>query len=290
MSSQGLYGLPRGSVFNSGDRVYNQILANTTLSSNASYIATVAGLVCRLPSSPDVGDVIRLSTGNFPFTVLHGNASQQILNINNLTSVGIVNGIYLNSRSAVDLVFEGSNIWVTQQRARTVNNWIGNSIVSAPSANTVAYTPSNYNGFGLQFSTTPSSINDGISSPGGSLPTGLLANSNAQVLITFASPTILQSINLFCGQANVSLGATPNYKVDSLSIYGGNTLSTLIASISPNATLMNCLSQLFDVTNSTAYTQYVFVFNSIVANRVGVMELVLYNAPLLFSGSESTAF
>jgi hypothetical protein len=259
---------------------FTAISVNQTLVSGVNYLATVTGLTGTLPNTPTIGDVIGLSTGNFGFTVLHGNASQQIFNINNLTTASASNGIYLKPRSSVNLIYEGANIWVTQQRARTINNWVGSPTL--PSAgNIVSYTPTNFNSFTQQYSTVPADINNGVSAPTGNLDDGLLANTDAQILITFASATILRSINLYVGQGNLGLGSNlaGQFGVDTLRIYGGNTLTTLIATISPTRANSNGVSQIFNVINSTAYTQYIFRFED-TGNQAGVMELVCYNASL----------
>lgn len=116
---------------------YTLVSADQALESNKKYLATVAGLVCSLPSNPAIGDVISLSTDNFTLRVNNGAAARRILNLSTLTNLGSANGIILKAYADIELVYVGVDLWKTQYRSRTVNNWLseGNALTSLIFAN-----------------------------------------------------------------------------------------------------------------------------------------------------------
>ena len=103
---------------------YLPLSTNQTLEVNKKYLATVSGLICTLPSSPNIGDFVEISTGNFDLRVNHGNATQVVRNSSTNTVQGAENGIILKPYSAITLLFVGSNLWISAITNRVINNWV----------------------------------------------------------------------------------------------------------------------------------------------------------------------
>jgi hypothetical protein len=263
-------------VIAGGSSSYTSISTNTTLNSNTNYFAGVTGLIGTLPSSPAIGDFVGLSTGNYPLIALHGNASQTILNLSTSTTSGVDRGIYLRAYSSIQLIYVGSNLWISQYRSRTINNWSGSPILES-TATQKAYTPSYFNNPRSDYGAPVSTINDNGALTSNYVADGILNGSPTQIVVTFPSGVDIQltSYDLYVGQGNVGLAGTPNYVVTSVGLYGGNSLSTLIQSNSPFFANSNGVKQTFSVSTPNVYNQYVFSFAAN-SDLVGVLGLVLF--------------
>ena len=225
--------------------------ANQTLERNKNYFANTSGLICSLPSALSVGDIVNLATGNYTFRVNHGNSSQLILNLSTQSTVGADNGIILKAYSSVQLMFVGSNLWVTNFRSRTINNWVVPAVEATagikPYAASALEAYTYYTGYELN------KINDGSISIG-TLKTGGGTPFEFRVLITFAASTILTSLNYWLGQFNGAF----NFP-SSVDIYLGAILDPLnkIATLSFVGS-----SGSLSVPNTNQSTQYVLNFKS----------------------------
>ena len=244
----------------------------TTLESNKSYLATVADLVCSLPSTPTVGNTVKLSTGNFSLKVLHGNSSQQVLNNNTFTTVGVDNGIVLKPYSSIELIYLGANLWVSTYRARTINNVSALSV--EPTANSKAYTPAST--MSPDYSAVITSINNGVKTVGG-LTNGFLSSATSGgILLTLSTPIILSELRLWNGQGNVGSGAASVYKTNDITVYAGSDTSgeNLGTYTFDNST---ATEQIKTVTpNSTPSSQFFLSVNTITPNIIGIIEIELW--------------
>jgi len=193
------------------------ISANQTLESNKNYFANTSGLVCSLPASPSVGDVINLATGNYSFRVNHGNGNQIVLNSSTQSTVGTDSGIILKNYSAIQLIYMGANLWVSGYRARSINNWIPDSL--EPTASQKSYTATGLEAYSYYGDYTPSRLNDGDLAGGVMKSDGGTAN-QLRILFTFAQPVNLTSFNYWLGQFNGAF----NYP-SSCDVYIGNAVN-----------------------------------------------------------------
>jgi hypothetical protein len=255
----------------SGSVSTNSLTANVTLESNARYLATVANLVCTLPNTPAIGDLIRLSTGNFSFYIKHGNASQQVLNNNTLTVAGTDNGIVLKPYSDVDLIFLGSNLWKTTYRSRTINNFTPYTLESTTAIKTYTATAP-----AAQFSAVIAGAYNGIKTLG-ALTNGYLTNSTGgDILITFPQPVILEQVRLWNGQANVSQGASSQYSVNDMRIYTTHSPSGQDLGLY-TFTDSAATEQIRNITpNTVPSTTFLLRVNGVTPKTIGIIELELW--------------
>lgn len=258
---------------------YINVAADQALLVNTNYLATAADLDLTLPASPGTGDVIGLSTGNFQLKVLHGSANQEILNLNTLSDAGSANGILLKPYSCTRLLYHGGDLWVTQERARIVNNWLGTLTID-PTATLQTYTPSAFNGYTIDYGTLTTNINNGDIVTNSFVTDGLLTSTTpVQILVSFGAPTMIKSFDLYLGQGNVAITGTSSFPCDTVNVYSGDTLATLIGTFSTLNTSYNGVSQVFDLVNSSSFSDYIFEF--VGAGGIGVLELRLYDKVLL---------
>lgn len=240
------------------------LTANTVLESNKSYLATVANLVCTLPSSPSIGDVINLSTGNHSLRVNHGNASQQVLNNNTLTLVGALNGIILKANADIALTFLDSNLWKTTYRTRVINNWIDTFTETVASIKSYAATPLEtytYNASGNNVNL----IYDGNKTNSGVMRSGGGTLGELRILLTFPYPTMLTSFNYWLGQFNGALNMPT-----SVDVYTGATVTP--ANLKGAISLSGATGTR-NITNNEFATQYVFNFKLPNSGSISVLEL-----------------
>ncbi|MBD2189860.1 hypothetical protein [Pseudanabaena mucicola] len=108
----------------SGDTALTVVTSSQTLEVNKAYFVNTASLILTLPNNPVMGDYVRMYNGNFDTRVNHGNASQKIKNGTTDTSIGINNGIILKPYSLIELVFVGSDLWLSAIKIREVYNGI----------------------------------------------------------------------------------------------------------------------------------------------------------------------
>jgi hypothetical protein len=275
-----------GSNVIGGSNVYTVLGANQTLASNTNYFAGISGLSCSLPSAPLIGQVVTVATGNYPFIVLHGNPSQSILNLSTLTLTGIDRGIYLKEYSCIQLMYMGNNLWVSQYRTRTINNW-ANPVISA-NITLNSYTPTFYG--------TPPVIAFGVLNalPNGDLTSFdyftqnlLLATAtDAYFLITFQNAIQITSFDIYVGQANILAGTgISNWGVTTVNIYQGSDLSNLVQTLTPVGNFgLNKVKQSFNTPNITATSAtYIFRLQTTYAT-VGLCRLDIFGKTI--SGGE----
>lgn len=189
--------------------------ANQVLESNKNYFANTSELVCSLPSNPSIGDVINLSTGNYPFRVNHGNASQFILNSSTNTTTGIDSGIILKPYATIQLIYQGANLWVSTYRVRTINNWLAATVESSSSQK--SYTPSALGNYTFLTNWELNKINNGLSGGGNAVYKSGGDAGALRVLCTLSAPIYLDSISTL--NMNASSAPTNNMKV-----YRGSTV------------------------------------------------------------------
>jgi hypothetical protein len=240
------------------------LATSTTLESNKSYLATVANLVCTLPASPSIGDVINLSTGNHSLRVNHGNASQQVLNNGTLTLVGSLNGIILKANADITLTFLGSNLWKTGYRVRVTNNWIDTFTETVASIKSYVPTPLetytyNASGNNVNLIADGNKTNSGVMRSGG----GTLGE--LRILLTFPYPTMLTSFNYWLGQFNGAFNMPA-----SVDVYTGVpvTPANLKGAIS-----LSGATGTRNIPNTEFSTQYVFNFKLPNSGSISVLEL-----------------
>ncbi|MFN7762548.1 MAG: hypothetical protein ACK5RE_18025 [Pseudanabaena sp.] len=249
---------------NNGNITTTLLTANSALESNKQYFSTVANLVCALPSSPSIGDVIHLSTGNHSLRVNHGNASQQVLNGNTLTVVGTLNGIILKPYADISLVFLGSNLWRTGYRIRTVNNWVDSfteTVASIKSYTVEALEAYTYNASG----NNPSFIVDGNKTTSGLMRSGGGTLGELRLRLTFPYPTLLTSFNYWLGQFNGAFNMPT-----SVDVYTGATVTP--ANLKGAISLSGSTGTR-NITNSEYASQYVFNFKLANSGSISVLEL-----------------
>jgi hypothetical protein len=252
---------------------YTPISTDTDLEVNQSYLAEVGDLVCTLPSSATVGDIINLSTGNFSLKIRHGDSVQSILNNLTLTTTGADNGIVLKPYADVSLMYLGSNLWKTVYRARTVNNFTPLSLEST--ATLKSYTASSSN-LSNAYGTALSDIYDGVKTVG-ALTNGFLSdNTSGGILITCSEPIILESLKLWNGQGNVGAGGSSGYRVNDMVVYAGsNTSGENLGSLTFTDTTATEQSKTL-TPNTNPSTQFFLQVNGSTPNVVGILELELY--------------
>lgn len=244
---------------------YTEISVNSTLESNQKYFAAITGLICVLPANPSIGDTIDLSTGNYSFRVNHGNANQAVLNLSTQTNVGINNGIILKPYSSIQLIYQGSNLWVSACRARVINNYVVPAIESTSSIK--AYIASSLEPYAYEASNfyTPELINDGNKTALGVMKTGGGTANELHILATFPTSTILTALNYWLGQYN------GNYnKPTSLDVYigSGKTPENLITTHNFTSADSGSIS----IANADSSLTFVFVFRSN-TNKISVLEI-----------------
>lgn len=265
----------------SGSISTNLLAANATLESNARYLATVANLVCTLPNAPAIGDLIRLSTGNFSFSIKHGNASQQVLNNNTLTVAGADNGIVLKPYSDVDLIFLGSSLWKTTYRARTINNFTPATVentVSKKEYTAQAPTPSN--------GTMVSGLNNGIKSLG-ALTNGYLSNvTTGDLILTFADAIIIDQLRVCIGQANNGAGVNDPYAVRDITVFAGGTDSAENLGVYTFSNTSPAEETKTITPNTTPSSVFLLRVNSITPRMIGILELEVHGKSQ--TGGETT--
>lgn len=250
---------------------YSLISADGSLSSGVRYLATVADLVCALPSSPSAGDVVSLSTGNFSFKVTHGNSSQQILNNNTLTAVGADNGIVLKPYSHVELIYMGANLWKTAYRARTINNFT--PIVQESTASSKSYTAT---APVAAYGAVIANMYNGVKTVG-ALTNGYLSDvTQGDFLITLAEPIVIDQIRIWNGQGNVGTGASSGYRFNDMIVYTGHSTSgeNLGSYSFDNVT---ATEQIKSITPNTAPSStFLLKINSISPVVMGCLELEIW--------------
>lgn len=252
---------------------YVSISTSLVLQSNKSYLAIAPDLICSLPVSPVIGDVINLATGNFSLKIKHSDNVLQVLNSNTLSAAGVDNGIILKPYADISLICLGSNLWKSVYRSRIINNFSPAILESV--ANKKSYTASSPD-IALAYNTAIAFIYNGVKLPTGSYSTdGLLANNaTGSILITFAEPIILESLILYNGQGNNSLGSGSNFWTSSMTVYVGN--STLGANLGSlffvNSTGTEQAKTL--TPNSTPATQFLLSVSS--PNTLGILELEFF--------------
>lgn len=220
--------------------------ANTTLESNKSYLATVNNLVCSLPANPQIGDFVELFNGNFAsFRINHGNTSQSILNNSTLTSSGSTDsGIILKLYGYIGLVFMGSNLWVNDNKYRTVNNWM--------TEGDTEYTPSTktYTATALSASYTYfETYNVARLNSGGVIVTNA---SSFGIIITFPFATQMTSFTGSYGQFNGAFNFPSSVK-----IYRGTTVNA--SNLIYDQGIANNQSR--TITDTTPSTNFLFLFD-----------------------------
>ncbi|MCA6588081.1 MAG: hypothetical protein IM531_02470 [Pseudanabaena sp. M090S1SP1A06QC] len=183
----------------SSSQNFISISANQALESNKNYFAATSGLVCAFPSSPSIGDILKLSTGNYSFRVNHGNGSQYVLNSFTNTSLGTDSGIILKPYSAIELIYQGSNLWVSGYRTRSINNW--SPPILETTASQKSYTATELEPYTYFESYRPNLLNNGNFSIGVTKNGGGTTN-QLQVLFTFPQPVNLTSFDYWLGQFN----------------------------------------------------------------------------------------
>lgn len=252
---------------------YTSLAIDSNLEINKSYLATVSGLTGTLPISPTIGDIISFSTGNFSFSIKHGNSSQRVLNNSTLTVAGANNGIVLKPYADVDIVCLGSNLWKTTYRARTINNFTPLGLESSDSLK--AYTASSPN-LSIAYGAALAFMHNGVKLPTGSYAgDGFLSNnSSGAIVITFAEAVILDSLKLWNGQGNYGVGASADYWIANMTIYAGNSaagenLGNLVFANSTGT------EQAKTITPNTSPSREFFLSVSSPTN-VGILELEFY--------------
>lgn len=263
----------------SGSIVAILLTANAVLESNKLYFATVTDLVCVLPSSPSIGDFVDIATGNYSLRINHGNASQQVLNNNTLTSIGVDNGIILKPYSSIRLVLVSTSLWVSHVKIRTVNNW------EVQTSQKASFTISALNNPFPAFGTTVANMINGAKVPSGGLQDGLLAGNNeVNFLLTFPSPIKVKQLKIWSGQGNVGLGQASQYTLDSCTVYrGANTSSPVIG----NFVFANeCgVEQSKDI-NDTVTTSQIVIQALQASSTLGILEIEIWQEGT--GGSEIT--
>jgi len=255
---------------------YTLLAANQALESAKKYLATVAGLVCTLPASPAIGDVISLSAGNFNLRINHGNASQAILNLSTLTTIGVSSGIILKPYADIDLMFIGSNLWKTTYRNRIINNWLNQTVAAQASQSVTLSTTSGTASFG----TTLGSMRDGVKEPTQLLTNGYLADRNSLNLrIVATTPFLLDQLRIWNGQSNFALGSASGYFASSVTVYRGINASGANLGTFAIANQTG-IEQIRNSTSDIASTDYFFAFTA-TQPAIGIMELE-------FHGRQST--
>jgi len=266
----------------SASLAYTLLSTNQALESNKKYLASVTGLVCSLPSSPAIGDVVSLSTGNFDLRINHDNASRRIVNLSTLTTIGASNGIILKPYADIDLVFMGGNLWKTGYRNRTINN-VEPQIIGALALISVALST---NSGPASFNTTLQSMQDGVRAPNNSLASGYLADRNfLNLLITASSPFILDQVRLWNGQSNLGLNAASSYWTSGVTVYRGNSISGVNLG-SFTFTNNTGIEQIRNIISTLSSTEYFLTFTANQAS-IGIMELEFHGRPS--SGGEIIA-
>lgn len=255
----------------SGSAILNVLTANTTLEANKGYLSNTANLLCTLPFAPTSGDRIRLSTGNVSLSVKHGNSSQQVLNNNTLTTVGVDNGIILKPYADIELVFVGSNLWKTAYRARTINNFtpatVG-STVSNRAYTATAPTPSN--------GTLVSGMNNGIKTTG-ALTNGYLSNvTTGDILLTFADSIVVDQIRLCNGQANNGAGINDPYAVRDITVFAGSTDTAENLGLYTFGNTSPTEETKTITPNTSPSNTFLLRVNSVTPRMIGILELEVW--------------
>ncbi|WP_103668447.1 hypothetical protein [Pseudanabaena sp. BC1403] len=249
------------------------VAVNTDLESGKSYLATVADLAFTLPASPAIGDVVDLATGNFSLQVNHGDASHQVLNNNTYTVAGLDKGIMLKPYSAIRLRYCQSNLWVSSFRSRVINNFTPQTIESTSSKK--SYTASSAN-LSIDYGAALSCMYNGVKLPTGAFSTDgfLSSNTSGGILITFAEPVILDSLSLWNGQGNNSLGSASGYWTRDMTVYAGtNTSGENLGDLT--FTNSTGTEQAKTLTPNTSPSNVFFLAVSS-PNSLGILELELY--------------
>jgi hypothetical protein len=240
-----------------GGSSYIALSSNQTLESNKKYLATVNNLVCSLPANPAIGDWVELTNGNFSsFRINHGNNSQSILNNQTQSTAGSTDsGIILKPYGFISLTFVGSNLWISSNKHRTVNNWLSLSIVE-PVETQKSYTPTPFASYLYNSSYNFSFINDGNTGVGVSA-TSLNASQGLSMIATFATTTIITSFQSFNGQWNGAFNFPNRLRIyrgntidNSNLVYDGNPINGSQITISPEPTQAS-LQWVFQFTNGT---------------------------------------
>jgi hypothetical protein len=255
----------------SGGVVTTLLSTDTTLESNKRYLATVPNLLCETPPSPAIGDILELQTDNFDLKVAHGNASHQVRNNSTLTTAGTDNGIVLKPFSFIRLMYLGFNLWVSQIKSRTVNNFtpavIGSTLVKQTYMAT-APTPSNGTAVGAMY--------NGLKGTG-SLTNGYLTESTTgDILVTLSAPIIINQLRLCNGQANNGAGINDPYSVRDITVYtghttGGENLGTYTFSNTSPTEETKTITP-----NTETSSTFLLRVNSVTARKIGILELEIW--------------
>lgn len=253
------------------------INANQVLDVNKAYFVNTSNLILSLPINPVNGDYVRIYNNNFDTKVNHGNGNQKIKNNTTDTLIGSAdNGIILKPYSCIELVYVGSDLWVSTIRIRSINNY------SLPTIETTAtqksYTPialeayTYFGGYSLGF------INDG-NNTSGVIKDGGGTTNRLIFSATVDSPTLLEQVRINCGQFNGEANMPTSVK-----IYRGNgidineLISTFSNIHSPNNSLHNLSSHL---------SSNIFTFEFIAPqNTISIREVTLFGRGIV--GGEIT--
>lgn len=247
------------------------LIANSTLEGNNQYLATVANLVVALPSSPAIGDVIDIATGDFSLQVKHGNASQQVLNNNTYTSTGADNGIILKPFSCIRLRLCESNLWVSSYRARTINNFtpLSQESVATQKTYTATAPASNYGA-------SIDKMYNGVKTVGGITNGYLSETATGDILITLSESIVIDQIKVWNGQGNVAAGGSSGYRLNDMKVYAGNSVSGESLG-TYTFTDTTATEQIKTVTpNTVPSSTFLLKMNSITPNIMGIIELEIW--------------
>lgn len=232
--------------------------ANQTLESNKNYIAVTASLVCPLPPSPIIGDVINLDNASTGTLQINKNTGQNIYDVN--TQANVTTGLLLYPNAVLQLVYQGSGLWITGYR---------NTFQSLPLKQ--SYTALSLESYTFTSGYEINKINDGNNSAG-AMKSGGGTTNELRVLATFTTPVILSAFDYYRGQYNGAFNMPT-----SVDVYRGNAIdsSKLLQSLSfPSQNGSSSIP-----TNDKASTTYTFNFKAS-SNNISVNELVLYGYAL----------
>lgn len=251
-------------------------IANQSLEVNKNYFVVNSGLILTLPNTPVIGDYIRVYNGNFDARINHGNASQKIKNNTTDTLIGIDNGIILKPYSCIELIYVGSDLWVSTIRIRSVNNY------QVPIPETIAtqksYIPlalesySYYAGMGLN------KINDGNNNDGVMKVSGGIRNTFI-LSATLQNNTELNQLRINCGQFNGDFNMPTTVQVyKGNEVIAGNLIATFNNIHSPN-------NSLHTIANPVSDSVFTFEFSPASSN-ISIRELTLFGKGVI--GGEIT--
>lgn len=260
------------------------VYSNQILEVGKSYLSAAPNNELILPSVAVIGDLIKIATGNFNTKVFQP-TDRRILNLNTLTADESLAGIVLKPYSFVELLFVGSNLWVTGFRSRTINNF--SPVTVEPTASLKAYLPTFYEPVSPAYGTALANINNDRLILGNYITDGLLADvPTVRVLTALSGSVFLDTFDFYGGQGNLPVGSANDfYKVQTIKVYGGADLTTLLGTFSPSN--LNGSTQTFTVSNDgNAYSSYVFEFSR-TGNGIGIIELDLFGRSQM--GGETVA-